>query len=101
MRRLIPFLILVISLPYLDRVNVTFAKLHMNQRACFTQSPITQRAAFGLGALTGFFHRLYFLFEGSFPPSSRAIWRAALDRPHQSPGERPLGCVRLLIPSIL
>ena len=31
MRRLIPFLILCYFVAYLDRVNVGFAKLHMNQ----------------------------------------------------------------------
>jgi MFS transporter, ACS family, tartrate transporter len=31
MRRLIPFLVLCYFVAYLDRVNVSFAKLHMNQ----------------------------------------------------------------------
>ena len=44
MRRLIPFLILCYFVAYLDRVNVSFAKLHMNQALGFSD------AAFGLGA---------------------------------------------------
>ena len=43
MRRLIPFLILCYFVAYLDRVNVSFAKLHMNQALGFSE------AAFGLG----------------------------------------------------
>ena len=42
MRRLIPFLILCYFVAYLDRVNVSFAKLHMNQALGFSD------AAFGL-----------------------------------------------------
>jgi len=55
MRRLIPFLILCYFVAYLDRVNVGFAKLHMNQALGFDD------AAFGLGA--GLFFIAYFLFE--------------------------------------
>src|SRR3981189_1928839 len=55
MRRLIPFLILCYFVAYLDRVNVSFAKLHMNQALGFSD------AAFGLGA--GLFFIAYFLFE--------------------------------------
>src|SRR6266705_5703584 len=55
MRRLIPFLILCYFVVYLDRVNVSFAKLHMNQALGFSE------AAFGLGA--GLFFIAYFLFE--------------------------------------
>jgi MFS transporter, ACS family, tartrate transporter len=55
MRRLIPFLILCYFVAYLDRVNVSFAKLHMNQALGFSE------AAFGLGA--GLFFIAYFLFE--------------------------------------
>ena len=55
MRRLIPFLILCYFVAYLDRVNVGFAKLHMNQALGFSES------AFGLGA--GLFFIAYFLFE--------------------------------------
>lgn len=54
-RRLIPFLILCYFVAYLDRVNVSFAKLHMNQALGFSE------AAFGLGA--GLFFIAYFLFE--------------------------------------
>jgi hypothetical protein len=42
MRRLIPFLILCYFVAYLDRVNVGFAKLHMNQALGLSE------AAFGL-----------------------------------------------------
>src|ERR1700687_1448123 len=55
MWRLIPFLIVCYFVAYLDRVNVGFAKLHMNQALCFSE------AAFGLGA--GLFFIGYFLFE--------------------------------------
>src|ERR1700749_2907401 len=55
MWRLIPFLIVCYFVAYLDRVNVGFAKLHMNQALCFSE------AAFGLGA--GLFFIAYFLFE--------------------------------------
>ena len=55
MRRLIPFLILCYFVAYLDRVNVGFAKLHMDQALGFSE------AAFGLGA--GLFFVAYFLFE--------------------------------------
>src|SRR4051812_50064395 len=55
MRRLIPFLILCYFVAYLDRVNVSFAKLHMNQALGFSD------AAFGLGA--GLFFIEHFLFE--------------------------------------
>jgi len=54
-RRLIPFLVLCYFVAYLDRVNVGFAKLHMNQALGFSE------AAFGLGA--GLFFIAYFLFE--------------------------------------
>jgi len=53
MWRLIPFLILCYFVAYLDRVNVSFAKLHMNQALGFSD------AAFGLGA--GLFFIAYFL----------------------------------------
>ena len=55
MKRLIPFLILCYFVAYLDRVNVGFAKLHMNEALGFSE------AAFGLGA--GLFFVGYFLFE--------------------------------------
>lgn len=55
MRRLIPFLILCYFVAYLDRVNVSFAALHMNQAVGLSE------AAFGLGA--GLFFIGYFLFE--------------------------------------
>src|ERR1700761_6048411 len=55
MRRLIPFLILCYVVAYLDRVNVGFAKLQMNQVLGLSE------AAFGFGA--GLFFIGYFLFE--------------------------------------
>src|SRR6476469_7862193 len=54
-RRLLPFLIVCYFVAYLDRVNVGFAKLHMNQALGLSS------AAFGLGA--GLFFIGYFLFE--------------------------------------
>ena len=55
MWRLIPFLIVCYFVAYLDRVNVGFAKLHMNEALGLSE------AAFGLGA--GLFFVGYFLFE--------------------------------------
>src|ERR1700739_1225954 len=55
MRRLIPFLILCYFVAYTERVNVGFAKLHMNQALGLSE------AAFGLGA--GLFFVGYFVFE--------------------------------------
>ncbi|WP_166294693.1 MFS transporter [Bradyrhizobium sp. 2S1] len=55
MRRLIPFLILCYFVAYLDRVNVGFAKLHMNTALGLSE------AAYGLGA--GLFFIGYFFFE--------------------------------------
>jgi MFS family permease len=55
MWRLIPFLIVCYFVAYLDRVNVGFATLHMNQALGLSE------AAFGLGA--GLFFVGYFLFE--------------------------------------
>src|ERR1700675_1695494 len=58
MRRLLPFLILCYFVAFLDRVNVSFAKLQMNQ-ALGLNDP-----AFGFGA--GLFFVAYFLLEGRF-----------------------------------
>src|SRR6201994_4335 len=55
MRRLIPFLIMCYFVAYLDRVNVSFAKLHMDEALGLSE------AAFGLGA--GLFFIGYFIFE--------------------------------------
>ncbi|EKM0365319.1 MFS transporter [Cronobacter turicensis] len=54
-RRLIPFLILCYFFAYLDRVNVGFAKLHMQDALNFSDT------VYGLGA--GIFFIGYFLFE--------------------------------------
>jgi MFS family permease len=87
MRRLIPFLILCYFVAYLDRVNVSFAKLHMNQALGFSD------AAFGLGA--GLFFIAYFLFE---VPSNIFLERVGarlwIARIMISMGDR-LSCVRL------
>src|ERR1700743_1195524 len=55
MTRLIPFLIVCYFVAYLDRVNVGFAKLHMNVALGLSE------AAYGLGA--GLFFIGYFVFE--------------------------------------
>jgi MFS transporter, ACS family, tartrate transporter len=55
MMRLIPFLIVCYFVAYLDRVNVGFAKLHMDAALGLSE------AAYGLGA--GLFFIGYFLFE--------------------------------------
>src|ERR1700749_1914680 len=54
-QRLIPFLILCYFVAYLDRVNIGFAKLQMNEVLGLSE------AAFGFGA--GLFFIGYFLFE--------------------------------------
>ncbi|MCA1921250.1 MFS transporter [Buttiauxella noackiae] len=54
-RRLIPFLIVCYFFAYLDRVNVGFAKLHMQDALNFSDT------VYGLGA--GIFFIGYFLFE--------------------------------------
>ena len=87
MWRLIPFLIVCYFVAYLDRVNVGFAKLHMNQALGLSE------AAFGLGA--GLFFIGYFLFEvpsNHLPGKGR---RAGLDRPHHDHLGHRLGGVRL------
>src|ERR1700761_7561080 len=55
MMRLIPFLIVCYFVAYLDRVNVGFAKLHMNHALGLSDS------AYGFGA--GLFFIAYFCFE--------------------------------------
>lgn len=54
-KRLIPFLFLLYIIAFLDRVNVSFAKLPMNPLPWFNE------AVYGLGA--GIFFLGYFLFE--------------------------------------
>jgi MFS transporter, ACS family, tartrate transporter len=54
-KRLVPFLIACYFVAYLDRVNVSFAALTMNQDLGLSQT------AFGLGA--GIFFIAYFIFE--------------------------------------
>jgi len=53
-RRIVPFLILCYVISYLDRVNIAFAKLQMQQSRNFSET------VFGLGA--GVFFMGYFLF---------------------------------------
>jgi len=54
-KRLVPFLIICYFVAYLDRVNVGFAALTMNQDLGLSQT------AFGFGA--GIFFIAYFIFE--------------------------------------
>src|SRR5882672_12392641 len=54
-RRIVPFLIVCYFVAYLDRVNVSFAALAMNQDLGLSQT------AFGFGA--GIFFVAYFIFE--------------------------------------
>src|ERR1700726_4497081 len=54
-KRLVPFLIVCYFVAYLDRVNVSFAALTMNQDLGLSQTP------FGFGA--GIFFVAYFIFE--------------------------------------
>lgn len=62
--RILPFLIVCFFVAFLDRVNVGFAALHMNQSLGFTPT------VFGMGA--GIFFVGYFLFE---IPSNLALHR--------------------------
>lgn len=63
-RRLVPFLLLCYFVAYLDRVNMSMAKLTMDPQLGFTD------AQFGMGA--GIFFFAYFLFE---VPSNLALHR--------------------------
>src|SRR5262249_48001002 len=54
-RRLVPFLLLLYIVAWLDRVNVSFAALQMNEDLGFS------KAAYGFGA--GIFYFGYALFE--------------------------------------
>src|SRR5882762_7347793 len=54
-KRIVPFLIVCYFIAYLDRVNVSFAALTMNQDLGLSQT------AFGFGA--GIFFIAYFVFE--------------------------------------
>src|ERR1700692_4902157 len=54
-KRLVPFLIVCYFIAYLDRVNVGFAALRMNEDLGLSQT------AFGFGA--GIFFIAYFIFE--------------------------------------
>ena len=54
MWRLLPFLFMAYCIAYLDRVNVGFAKLQMNEALGLSE------AAYGLGA--GLFFVAYFFF---------------------------------------
>lgn len=71
--KLIPFLVLLYLVAYVDRSAVGFAKLHMGADIGLGD------AAYGLGA--GLFFIGYFLFE---VPSNLLLdrWRAPLVRPH-------------------
>lgn len=71
-QRLIPFLILCYFVAYLDRVNLGFAKLHMNQAPGFSE------AAFGLRA--GLFFIGYFVFEVPSNIFLEKVRRASLER---------------------
>ena len=66
-RRLIPFLFLLYIVAYLDRINVSFAALQMNEDLGFTA------AIYGLGA--GIFFVSYVLFE---IPSNLALERVGV-----------------------
>ena len=70
--RIVPFIMLLYFIAFIDRVNIGFAALTMNKDLGF--SP----AVFGLGA--GIFFLGYFLFE---VPSNLILeqgWSAPLDR---------------------
>jgi ACS family tartrate transporter-like MFS transporter len=54
--RIVPFIMLLYFISYIDRVNIGFAALTMNKDLGFTSS------IFGFGA--GIFFLGYFLFEG-------------------------------------
>ena len=71
--RILPFVMLLYFVSFLDRVNVGFAALSMNKAIGLTP------AMFGLGG--GIFFIGYFLFEGAFQPHpSTAVSARLLDR---------------------
>src|SRR3979409_648480 len=67
--RLVPFLVLLFSVAYLDRMNVVFAALQMQQQLGFTD------AVYGLGA--GMFFSGYFCFQ---VPSNLVLQRVGARR---------------------
>src|SRR5689334_5252762 len=67
--RLIPFMMLLYVLAYLDRINVSFASLHMTGDLGFDE------AVYGLGS--GIFFVGYFLFE---VPSNLILQRVGARR---------------------
>jgi len=72
-RHLIPFMFVMYIVAFLDRVNVGFAALQMNEDLGFSE------AVYGLGA--GMFFLRYFLFEvPSNPPPGRIGARARTGR---------------------
>jgi ACS family tartrate transporter-like MFS transporter len=79
----VPFLIVCYFVAYLDRVNVGFAALTMNQDLGLSQT------AFGFGA--GIFFIAYFLFEVPSQPVARTVRRPQMDRPHHAELGNSLG----------
>ena len=69
MWRLIPFLFILYVIAYLDRINVSFAALHMNDALGFSD------AVYGWGS--GIFFVGYFLFE---VPSNLIMYRTGARR---------------------
>ena len=72
--RLLPFLLLLYIISWLDRVNVGFAKLQMNPDLGLSDT------AYGFGA--GIFFLAYAAMRDPEQPAAGALRRAALDRPH-------------------
>ena len=73
-RRLIPFVFLLYIIAYLDRINVGFAALQMNQAIGLSAT------AYGLGA--GIFFLSYTLRSAETHPGSRRS--AAVDHSHHA-----------------
>ena len=81
-RRIIPVLILLFVMAWMDRVNVGFARLQMLQDLGFSE------AVFGFGA--GIFYLGYLLFEIPEQPPARADRRAKDARADRAAlGRRP------------
>ena len=72
--RLLPFLLLLYVVAWLDRVNIGFAALQMKPDLGFSDT------VYGFGA--GIFFIGYALVRGAEQPDSRARRRAVLDRAH-------------------
>ena len=81
--RLLPFLLLLYVVAWIDRVNISVAALQMKPDLGLSDT------VFGFGA--GIFFVGYALLRGAEQPHSRARRRALLDRTHHGHVGHPVG----------